>query len=438
MEIDKTTLRDLSVFNSEDEFSVFDKLNFTRTTGGRERLKKYFSQTLPDIHAIRQVQDTLQRIRSIADQWPMQISNGSLMMIEKFYETGVDSPPARPTLISAYTYKLLHPGDYSLIKDSVGHAFHFLKGMQQLIGLLLKEDTPANLRTVLSNAQAHISRPALEIIQRKEKSSDLLMTELISLANYLIYHYKHHIFQLIELYYHLDAWYGMAMAMNAYNLQFPEFTQSKEPVLKAENLYHILLDNPTAYNVALNKDNNFIFLTGANMAGKSTFIKAVGTAVFLAHIGMGVPASHMVLSEFDGLLSNINVMDNIVKGESFFYNEVQRIKNTILKVSNGKRWLILIDELFKGTNVQDAMRCSTAVIEGLIRIKDSLFILSTHLYEIGEDLKKYPNIDFKYFETNVEDGELSFSYQLKDGVSNDRLGYLILERENVIQLLNSL
>jgi DNA mismatch repair ATPase MutS len=164
----------------------------------------------------------------------------------------------------------------------------------------------------------------------------------------------------------------------------------------------------------------------------------VGAAVFLAHIGMGVPAKAMQLTLFDGLLSNINVVDNIVKGESYFYNEVQRIKNTILKINDGRKWLILIDELFKGTNVQDAMKCSTVVIEGLIKIKNSLFILSTHLYEIGELLKRHNNISFKYFETTVDDEQLNFSYQLKDGISNDRLGYLILKRENVIELLENL
>ena len=89
-------------------------------------------------------------------------------------------------------------------------------------------------------------------------------------------------------------------------------------------------------------------------------------------------------------LANINVVDNIAKGESFFFNEVQRIKNTIEKINNGKKWLVLIDELFKGTNVQDAMKCSLTVIKGLIKIKNSLFILSTHLYEIGDELKNIP------------------------------------------------
>jgi DNA mismatch repair ATPase MutS len=190
--------------------------------------------------------------------------------------------------------------------------------------------------------------------------------------------------------------------------------------------------------VQLSQQSNFIFLTGANMAGKSTFIKAVGTAVFLAHLGMGVPAKEMRLSLFDGILSNINVVDNIAKGESYFFNEVQRIKNTIIKINNNNKWLVLIDELFKGTNVQDAMKCSSTVIEGLIKIKNAVFILSTHLYEIGEELKRHLNISFKYFETTVKDDQLDFSYQLKDGISNDRLGYLILKREKVVEMLDGL
>ena len=110
----------------------------------------------------------------------------------------------------------------------------------------------------------------------------------------------------------------------------------------------------------------------------------------------------------------------------------------MVKVADGRKWLILIDELFKGTNIEDAMHCSTAVIEGLVKVKSSLFILSTHLYEIGAVLTKYPHIAFRYFETEVRDGQLYFSYQLRKGISNDRIGYLILKREKVIELLDKL
>jgi DNA mismatch repair protein MutS len=228
------------------------------------------------------------------------------------------------------------------------------------------------------------------------------------------------------------------MATRRYQLSFPVFVDQEDPYLEASSLYHLLLPNPVSYDIRLEREINFLFLTGANMAGKSTFIRSVGSVVFLAHLGMGVPAKSMRLSLFDGILSNINVVDDINKGESFFFNEVQRIRNTLEKIGNRKKWLVLIDELFKGTNVQDAMKCSTTVIKGLIKIRKSLFILSTHLYEIGDELKDYPNILFKYFETSVEGDQLEFSYQLKDGISNDRIGYLILRREKVVEMLERL
>ncbi len=360
------------------------------------------------------------------------------MVIEKFYETSVDQIPAHPSAAAAYTYKIFHNPDFSLVKYSTGHGFNFIRGMQTLIASLLNDECPEPLKKLLQRAQTIIEKEQFSVIPKKEKADDLTITEMLYLANFLRYHYKQNIFELMEIYSQLDAWYGMAMAMEKFNLVFPDFIESHIPIVKATGLFHILLPLPVAYDITLDQENNFLFLTGANMAGKSTFIKSVGAAAFLAHIGMGVPAKAMQLTLFDGLLSNINVVDNIVKGESYFYNEVQRVKNTILKINDGRKWLILIDELFKGTNIQDAMKCSTVVIEGLIKIKNSLFILSTHLYEIGETLKAHNNIAFKYFETTVDDEQLNFSYQLKDGISNDRLGYLILKREKVIELLEKL
>ncbi|MEO8721199.1 MAG: DNA mismatch repair protein MutS [Ginsengibacter sp.] len=438
METDKTTLNDLSIFNYEDEFSVFSKLNLTRTTGGREKLRQIFNRSLNDINSIIDVQKTLQLILEKVDQWPFIVSNGSVMMIHKFYESSIDEPPSRPTLITAYLYKILHGPDFSLIKYSMGHAFDFIKGMKQILNVFLNDETPQSLKKILQKAYVLIERHQFRNIFSKEKLSDFSNPEMLAFAYYVRYHFKQNFLELIDIYSQLDAWYGMAVAVKQFNLSFPVFITSDEPVLNAKKLYHILLHEPVAYDVELNQSHNFIFLTGANMAGKSTFIKAVGSAVFMAHIGMGVPAENMELSLFDGLLSNINVEDNISKGESFFYNEVQRVKKTIIKVNDGRKWLILIDELFKGTNVQDAMKCSTVVIEGLIKIKHSLFILSTHLYEISENLKSFPNIDFKYFETKVTDEKLIFNYHLKEGVSNDRLGYLILKREKVIELLEGL
>ncbi len=438
MEIDKTTLNDLSILDAAEEFSIFNKLNFCRTVGGREKLYDNFMKPLHTIEAITGIQQTLQLILQNLQHWPAQISNGSVMMIEKFYLTTIDDIPANPSTFSAYSYKLFHRPDYSLVTYSTGHGFDFIKGMQLLISHFLKEDSPAPLKKILLAAKQIINKEQFEIVSKTTKAAELTLVQQLQLARFLRYQYKNNMLELLGIYFQLDAWYGMALAVNEFGLHFPEFVPGNQPLLQATGLYHILLQQPVDYNIGLHPQCNFLFLTGANMAGKSTFIKSVGAAVFLAHIGMGVPAQALRLSLFDGLLSNINVMDNLSKGESYFYNEVQRIKATVHKISDGRKWLILIDELFKGTNVEDAMKCSSTVIEGLLKIKNSLFILSTHLYEIGEPLKKYPNISFNYFETEVTGDQLKFNYQLKDGISNDRLGYLILKNEGVVDMLKKL
>jgi len=438
MDIDQTTLNDLAIFNQDDEFSVFKKLNLALTTGGRQQMRYNLSVPLSDIESIKGVQQTLQCIIDKQTQWPTRISNGTIMVVERFYDATLDDIPSSPSSMSALGYKIFHGPDFSLVKYSALHAFDFIKGMQQFVQRFLTDTTPLPLKKVLEDAKAITDKSQFDIVAKNEKASALTIGQQLYFAHFLRYHYKQNMLHLVQLFSQLDAWYGMAMAVQKYGLVFPEFIQSNKPVMQVQGLFHILLPQPVAYDVTLDAEANFIFLTGANMAGKSTFIKAVGSAAFLAHTGMGVSAKQMQLTLFDGLLTNINVADNISKGESYFYNEVQRIKATVNKISNGKKWLILIDELFKGTNIQDAMKCSSAVIEGLLKVSNSLFILSTHLYEIGEDLKKYPNISFKYFETTVAGDSLQFSYHLKDGISNDRLGYLILKKEGVVDLLERL
>ena len=438
MELDITTYNDLSIFNHEEDYSIFSKLDFTETSEGREWLLRYFRNPFSDIKKIREVQDILKRILEHQDNWPTTISNGTLMVLARFYDSNIDRIPDGANTLNAANYKMLHSADFSLVRYSLDHFADFIRGIQVLTDKLLDENTPPLLATYLKRAKDLIREPIIKALGEREKGKKFGWKETIYYGRYVREQFRNDVFELINIYGRMDAWHGMAKAMVHYDLCFPVFEENDHPVIDARQLYHILLNTPIPYDVHLTRSSNFLFLTGANMAGKSTFIKSVGSAVFLAHLGMGVPAREMTLTIFDGLLSNINVVDNIVKGESYFFNEVQRIRKTILKINDGKKWLVLIDELFKGTNVQDAMKCSSTVIRGLIKITNSLFILSTHLYEIGEELKEYPNISFKYFETSVDNEQLHFSYQLKDGISNDRLGYLILKREKVVDLLESL
>jgi DNA mismatch repair protein MutS len=437
MQADKTTLNDLSIFNIEEELSVFYHLNFTQTNEGREHLRMILSKPLSDIPSIIDVQQSIQQLQKVANQWPITITNGTIMVLERFYDTPVNSYPSNPSAVSSFFYKLVSGPDYSITKYSAEHFISFVKGMQQVVDLLHKP-TSKQLQVAVGRIELLLKKPMVQEALERNKQDKLTPTEILRYGNFMRSQFKHEIYEMISIYSKLDAYLSLAHASIKYGFTFPEFRESALPFIEANELYHLLLNIPVSYNVTLNKEQNFLFLTGANMAGKSTFIKAVGVSVYLAHLGLGVPAKSMKLSLFDGLLSNIQVADNIIKGESYFFNEVQRIKSTIEKISDGKKWLILIDELFKGTNVQDAMKCSTTVIEGLHKMNNALFILSTHLYEIGESLKQYPNIQFRYFETSVADEQLVFSYHLKEGISNDRLGYLILKKEGVVKMLEKL
>lgn len=441
MELDQQTLADLSVFSKEKNFSVFQYLNFTRTTGGRDELENIFRTPLPTAVAIGETQEVVRFIRERLDQWPMEITNGTLMVIDKFLDATNDPIPlttgSLATLNSLY-YRYFVSAGFSLIRYSLTHIYTFLKGMEDLIAAFYKADTPSNLKAILKRASHLLERHEIQLFMNAEKRGNVSTSQTIRYGHFLRYRHHQTLEKLMDVYYRLDAWYSMAIAVKKFQFTFPEFEEVEGPVLNIEKLYHPLLTKPVAYDVNLDKATNFFFLTGANMAGKSTFIKAIGLSVFLAHLGMGVPARHMKLSFFDGLLSNIQVQDNIFLGESYFFNEVQRIKKTIIKINDGRKWLILIDEMFKGTNFQDAMQCSVMVIEGLLKMKDSLFVLSTHLYEIAESLKKHANITFRYFETALIDEEPQYSYQLKEGISNDRLGFLILKKEKVLDLLHNI
>jgi len=307
MEIDKISLNDLSIFYGYEDFSVFNKLNNTLTTNGKEQLKKNLATPLSTIQAINNVQQTLKFIIQGLEKWPIMISNGTIMVVERFYEYSFDTLPNHISFLTAKSYKLFHNAEYTFIKYSVSHCFDFIKGMKSFVDKYLNENTPDNLKKLLELTAGILTTEELNVIQKFEKPGELTEPQQLQLGQFLRYHFKQNMVTLIDIHAQLDALYGMAMSTKKYQLVFLDFFESDHSRVTVEGLYHILLQKPVSYDVMMNLQSNFLFLTGANMAGKSTFIRAVGIAVFLAHVGMGVPAKKMELTLFDGMLSNINV-----------------------------------------------------------------------------------------------------------------------------------
>jgi DNA mismatch repair ATPase MutS len=437
MQVDKITLQDIGLFDNEEHTGLANHLNFCKSNGGAAYLNLYLHQPLSELYKIEERQKALKALISrLSELEQMKITNGTCLIIEKFYETSFKTIPIQISLPGAYWYMFWNKADFSLIKYSVEHLVLFVQNLMDFVTLFEEEANHPILEKLVTKINKLLRHPNLELLHSRQKISN--PQEILSLGHFFLYQYKNNTNSLLEYFYELDALYSLAKAHQTYHFQFPNWMNDSQPYLEVTQAAHPLVNNAIGNNLTLSPDKNFLFLTGANMAGKSTFIKTIGIVVYLAHIGMGAPAQKITLTVMDGLITNLNVADNVVKGESYFYNEVQRIKNTVLKINDGKKYCVLIDELFKGTNIIDAMKCSTKVIEGLQKLRSSLYILSTHLYEISEQLQQYQNIQFSYFETEVKDKELYFHYHLTPGISQDRIGYLILEREGVVNLLDNL
>lgn len=437
MLVDKITLKDIGLFDTDESEGLISHLNFCKTNGGKEQLDQYLAHPLNSIEAIEKRQKAIVVfINEIDFVHEMKITNGTTLVIEKFFGTAFKPIPTQISYPGAYWYQYINGADYALLKYSLEHLILFYENLNNWLLVFENKNENPIVATLVQNIKKLVQHPSLANLNAQSTLAN--PQKLLTLAYFFRNHYKNNTLQLLQYFFELDAYYSMGMATKKFNFVFPTWIKSETPLLEVVSAIHPLVPNPVDNTISLSSQTNLFFLTGANMAGKSTFIKTLGIVIYLAQVGIGAPAKKVTLSLFDGLITNLTIADNVVKGESYFFNEVQRIKNTIEKIIDGKKYFVLIDELFKGTNIQDAMKCSTAVIEGLQNLRNSIFVISTHLYEISDGLKKYDNIQFSYFETEVRQKELVFHYQLKQGVSQDRLGYLILEREGVVDLLNNM
>src|SRR5690606_8532183 len=144
---------------------------------------------------------------------------------------------------------------------------------------------------------------------------------------------------VLSFIYETDVYLAVGGVAVEKNFGYARALPPEANVFSAKALRHPCLAKAVGNNVVMRKDSNVLFLTGANMAGKSTLMKSIGIGFYLAHMGFPVAASGMEFSVREGLYSSINVADNIGLGYSHFYAEVVRVKQAALAAASGKRLL---------------------------------------------------------------------------------------------------
>lgn len=185
-------------------------------------------------------------------------------------------------------------------------------------------------------------------------------------------------------------------------------------------------------NVEILKTPYFLIVTGANMAGKSTYLRAIGVNYILACIGAPVCTSYF---EFypTRLITSLHTSDSLLKNESYFFSELKKIKLIIDNLKDEKPIFILLDEILKGTNSFDKQRGSVALIEQLIRLKSN-GIIATHDLQLGDLENKYPQYVKNYhFSAKVTDDTLSFDYKIKPGIVTELNAYFLMQKMGIIK-----
>jgi DNA mismatch repair protein MutS len=434
---DKQTLNDLNIFGKGGGDSVYTIFNRTFTRGGSELLEEMFRDPLSEAAAIN-ARSTI--IRSFSEQeirfpyeseWfdaaeqHLQNTDERSKLNE---EEDTLSRKFNQLIAADTTYKAIEKGVVSLI--SILQATRsFADSIRQQVAHIPYSSELAAMEQLLQVAE-------LQPLLQEPVKQKFPFAKVAAYDKVLRFRQRDIIRQLLAHIYLADVYLSVGRTARERTFTFPVALNRETQTVILENFYHPSLTKPVANSLTITPASNIIFLTGANMAGKSTFMKALGIAMFLAQMGFPVPASKMEFSVRDGIFTTINLPDSLSQGASHFYAEVLRIKNIARELSRDKYLFVIFDELFRGTNVKDAYEATIAITAAIARRQNCMFVVSTHIIEAGEVLKeKCGNINFVYLPTLMDGNKPVYTHKLATGITSDRHGMVIIKNEGILDIL---
>jgi ABC-type multidrug transport system fused ATPase/permease subunit len=233
-------------------------------------------------------------------------------------------------------------------------------------------------------------------------------------------------FEVIEFF---DAFNSLAnFAYNHPSFNYPEL--NSDHVIKADQLGHFMIDESVRIaNDVLIKKNNFIIITGANMAGKSTFLRTIALNIVSANLGLPICAKSFNYNPIK-LISSMRTSDSLLDDESYFFSELKRLKFIVDEIKTDE-YFIILDEILKGTNSKDKEEGSKKFVKKLVGSK-STGIIATHdlgLCKIAEEL---PQVKNKYFDAEIVDNELYFDYKYKEGICQNMNASFLLKKMEIV------
>lgn len=430
---DKQTIDDLNIFGKPGGEAIFTLYNHTATRGGSGMLEEMFRYPLADADAINDRIRSIQHFSASATDFPFNsswFSGAELYLALEDERTRLSHE--KETLGNRVRSLIAKDHDYQIISNGVMAMMDILFALKKFL-----RQYPTDI-SVLQELAKLLEHEDLAPVMQEAPPKKMTHASVVRYDDLLRFRCRKTLLLILRHVYTLDVYISVAKTAQRHQFVFPKVLNKEMHTVCLENVYHPLVKNAVPNTLHITPESNIIFLTGANMAGKSTFMKSLGIALYVAHIGFPVAAGKMEFSVRDGIYTTINLSDNLSSGSSHFYAEVLRIKKVAQELSQSRNLFIIFDELFRGTNVKDACDATIAITGAFAARKNCMFIVSTHIIEAGDVLKeKHPNIYFTYMPTTMQGNKPIYSYQLMPGITEDRHGMIIINNEGILDIIRN-
>ncbi len=425
MQIDSTTLADLEVFqDSAGRGGILALLDRTETEVGRKALRRRLRNPhhgCEDIQAVQLAVEFFSRKATAS-----LAKAGATEGIERYLASNIQVATGRA--LERIELAVRYRDVVDELKEGVSGLQEWIRQLRGVSRGLLQQGPPALVAGLCTEILEELDGLPLA-------SGSKSISETLRLDRAYRGESEHHLRGALASLGELDSLRSMGRATSDMGWVFPKVVDSSQFVLKGEGLYHPFLEAPVRNPIQVAGGEPMVFLTGPNMAGKTTYLRAAALSVLLAQVGMSVPATRLEFTPVEVLLTSLTPSDNLRAGLSFFQAEVLRVREAAAHLANGCRAFVLFDEVFKGTNVLDALEASATVISGFAKAEGSGFIFSSHLVELVDEFQKDDRVSFHYFDGTIENGQASYSYRMKEGVSRQRFGLLLLGEAEIPELL---
>ena len=245
--------------------------------------------------------------------------------------------------------------------------------------------------------------------------------------------YGQHISKWLETVGELDALCSLGtFAYNHPQYTYPELTEKPFCFLATQMGHPLMPASQCVKNDATIPSRPFfLIITGANMAGKSTYLRTIGVNYLLACIGAPVCCEKLKLHP-NQLITSLRTSDSLSDNESYFFAELKRLKRIIDLLNQGQQLFIILDEILKGTNSMDKQKGSFDLIRQFMQLKAN-GIIATHDLLLGSLIKQFPEEIRNYcFEADIKENELTFSYKLREGVAQNMNACFLMKKMGII------